>query len=137
MSEAHVNFFLKFVSVDQKKGLHPKLHPVDTDGLPVFRAQFSLERGLIHSLAGREGILFQGTIRRSVLAYKFKGEGQKKAILGFVSAFTSVFHPGAKLFTRAWGWGHKQYFWGHRPRNALLWNRACSFFCSRILAWRA
>ena len=33
---AEMNFFLKLGSEDKKKGLHPKLHSVDTGHLPAF-----------------------------------------------------------------------------------------------------
>ena len=69
----------------------------------------------------------------SVFAYNFMGKDQKKAILGFVLAFTSVFCPGTILYSRLRGGDTSSICGGHRPRNALQWHRACYFLLEHNL----
>ena len=76
---AQINFFLKFCSEDQrKKDFYPKLRTVDTGRLPPFVAQFSLEG--VRSWPG--GVRRNLMVRISVPAHRFRGEDQKKEVLG-------------------------------------------------------
>ena len=58
-------------------------------------------------------------VRISVLAHKFRGERSKKGLqretVSFVLAFTGVFPPGTRIYSRL---GEQAVFWGTRLRNA-------------------
>ena len=79
----------------------------------------------VHSLAGAQQNLM---VRISVPAHKFGGEtfpkkGLRSEILGLVMAFTCVFRPGTRLYSRVRG--AQAVIWGVRPRNAIPWRRVC------------
>ena len=54
---------------------------------------------------------------------KTKKKGLRREILGLVFAYTRLFRPGTKLYSRL---GSISSNLGvHRPQNALQWHRAC------------
>ena len=76
-------------------------------------------------------------VQISLLAHKFrvkiKKKGLRRDILGLILAYTRVFCPETKHYSR---------LGGHRPQNALQWHRVCYFLSGRdprlggtILAW--
>ena len=75
-------------------------------------------------VTGRYGILWCGSWS---LPTNPGVKTERKAVLNFVLAFTSVFHPGTRLYSRLGGGGASNIFGGHRPRNALQWHRPCNF----------
>ena len=82
---------------------------------------FSRGHGLRQWEARRDPV-----VRISALAHRFRGEDQKKESL-FRNLrpchdVYSYFRPRTQVYLRLVG--HKQYFWGHRPRNALQWHWA-------------
>ena len=120
---ATCKFFPQLQEWRPKKGLHFKLRLVDTDRLPPFGAQFLLWE-LVHSLAVCDGIL---RCESQFLPTNSGVKTKKKAILCFILAFTSVFHPGTRLYSRLRGVGTSSSFPGHKPQNALQWHQACYF----------
>ena len=71
----------------------------------------------------------------SVLARKFRGEDQKKRRkkglrrrenLGFALAFTRVFRPGTRLYSRLGGTSPEMHSGGNKP---------VTFFWGTFLAW--
>ena len=85
--------FLKFGCEDQKKGLYSKF---------VLYSGYNSRSGEhIHNLAGRNGILGCGSrFLPTNSGLKSKKKGLWHKVLGFVLAFTCVFRPGTRLYSR-------------------------------------
>ena len=121
------NFFLKFGSENkkkEKKGLHSQLRTVDT-GRCLFSGHISRLGGHVHSLAGHDEIFLCGFWffpTNSGMKTKKKSSARNlKLSFDVHLCFSSWIEMLLKL------WGHKQYFGGHRSRNALQWHRVCYF----------
>ena len=83
-----------------KKGLHPKLRPMDPGLLPPFGAQFSL---------GGKFTAWWGAKESYGADLSSSPQIQGRKILRFFLAFTRVFRPGTKLSSCL---GVQAIFWG-------------------------
>ena len=104
---------------------------MDTDRLPPFGAQFSLG-GFVHSLAGRDGILWCGS---RFLPTSSGVKTKKEAILGFVWPFTSVSRPGTRLYSRLRGGAQAVFLGGTGSEMHSSGTGLVTVFWSTILAW--
>ena len=104
---AQINFTLIFEREDQKRS--------SSSPFTFFRGDKS-RSGRVYCRARRDLM-----VRISLLAQKFSGEHQKKKVFGAKSSASL----GVKSCISFWieisltFGGHKQFFWGHRTRNAL------------------
>ena len=89
----------------------------------------------VHSLAGQSGILWCGSRFLPTNSGVKTKKGLWCEILGFVLAFTRVFRPEKRLYSRLGGGGHKQYFGRHRPEMHSSGTGPVTFFWGAILAW--
>ena len=142
LERAQINFSLKCWSEDQKR----KKKVFIPNYAPCIRAVCLLSGH--NSRSGGEGgkagtfIAWWGRrnliLRFSVLAHKFRGEDQKKGfrleILAFILAFSRVFRPGIRLYSRLED--RSSILGGTGPEMDSSDTGTVTFFWGTFLAWR-
>ena len=117
--DAQINFFLRFWSEEQKKNFFSsQITPNRYGRFASFRSTILAQEGTFIAWRGAT----ESYVRISVPAHNAGVKTKKKKkrlrceILGLVLAFTCVFRPGTRLYSRLGG--ARAEIWGGRTRNA-------------------